>query len=93
MILIQTIPILNQANDDSNEQSNESSNGQPTDQSTDNMGTHIFHNLSSLSPNDVVAVTIQDADGNNVTDRQSRELSGFLVNHVLRNLARSGRIN
>ena len=36
-----------------------------------------------------VAVTIHDSDGNPVTERPSVELSNFIVNHVLRNLART----
>lgn len=45
-----------------------------------------LQSLSSTTPTDIVAVTIHDSDGTPVSGTQSRELSSFLVNHILRNL-------
>jgi len=60
---------------------NDSSSSENTSQSPD-----LLQNDDRAQSGEIIVLPIDDNDG--APDRQSRELSSFLVNHILRNMAR-----
>jgi hypothetical protein len=49
--------------------------------------------IEDIHVDDVLAVTVTDISGNQISDPESRQLSNFLVNHVLRNLSNQSNLS
>lgn len=59
----------------------------PTTTPTTNVSTIQSSSLENLNVDDGVAVNVTDINGNQISDPESRQLSNFLVNHIIRNLS------
>ena len=62
-------------------------NTNDTNVTTTNVSAIQSSSLENLNVDDVIAVSITDINGNQISDPESRQLSNFLVNHVIRNLS------